>query len=141
MGELKAFMQPPVTDETKEIIISQRFTDEDGKVVPFKIRVISQEVNEAIRKRSSRPAKKNGMVVGESLDTEKFGKELIVACTVSPNFRDSELCSYYKTVDPLEVPGKMLTAGEYNKLIRAINIFNGFITDDGDDVEAEPAKN
>ena len=35
MGDIKAFLQPPVTDETQEVIISKRFKGEDGKPVPF----------------------------------------------------------------------------------------------------------
>lgn len=131
MGNLKAFMLPPVEEETKEVIISDRFKDGD-KPVPFVIRVISQETNEALRKRASHPVRRNGMVVSEEFDTSTYGKLLLQACVVSPNFKDAELCEYYKTKDPLEVPGKMLKAGEYNKLIKEINALNGFVETDND---------
>ena len=129
MGDLKAFMLPPVTDKTEDVIISDRFKDDKGNVQAFRIRVISQEINESLRKRASTPVKKNGTMVGETFDTIAYGRELIVAATTYPNFRDSSLCDFYKTKDPLEVPGKMLTAGEYNKLIKAINALNGFTED------------
>ena len=139
MGDLKAFMLPPVTDETEEVIISDRFKDEKGNVQAFKIRVLSQEINESLRRRSSTVVKKNGVRIGENLDTIAYGRELIVAATVYPNFRAEELCDYYKTKDPLDVPTKMLTAGEYNKLAKAINILNGFSEDP--DAAEEEAKN
>lgn len=72
----------------------------------------------------------------------KYGKLLINACVVTPNFKDSELCAYYKTVDPLEVPGRMLTVGEYNRLVRAIRELNELVTSDEDFYELdEEAKN
>ena len=129
MGDVKAFMQPPVTDKTEEVVISDRFKDDKGNVQAFKLRVISQEINEVLRKRAATPIKKNGTVIGENFDAIAYGRELIVAATVWPNFKASELCDFYKTKDPLDVPSKMLTAGEYNKLIKAINNLNGFTED------------
>lgn len=140
MSGLKAFMKPPVTDTTEDVIISDRFTDEDGKVQPFKIRIISQEINESLHNQASRPIKKNGVVVGSETDAAKYGNLLLVACVVSPNFKDSELCSYYKTKDPTDVPARMLTAGEYGRLIKAVNRINGFTVDEAETLEEE-AKN
>lgn len=139
---IKAFMQPPVEAETKKVIISARFTDENGEPQPFVIRVISQETNESLRRQAGKPIKKNGVVIGEDFDPIKYGRLLINACTVSPNFKDRELCEYYKTLDPLDVPGRMLTAGEYAKLVREINDLNGFTVKDEDmDELEEEAKN
>ena len=128
MGNIKAFMLPPVEEETKEVIISDRFKEGD-KVVPFVIRVISQETNEAIRNRASHPIRRNGTTVGMDFDTDLYGKLLLQECVAFPNFKDEELCKFYKTHDPLEVPGRMLRAGEYGKLIKEINILNGFTED------------
>lgn len=140
MGDLKAFMQPPVTDVTKDVVISERFKDENGKVQPFTIRVINQEVNDNIKRQCSMPMKKNGVVVGSTLDTDKYTKMLLQACTVTPNFKAVELCDFYKTRDSLEVPGRMLTAGEYNKLMKEINRLNGFVENE-DETLKEEAKN
>jgi hypothetical protein len=142
MSGLKAFMKPPVTDTTEDVIISDRFTDEDGKVQPFKIRIISQEIYESLHNQASRPIKKNGVVIGSQTDSAKYGNLLIVACVVYPNFKDSELCNYYKTKDPLDVPRRMLTAGEFNKLVKAVNRINGFdVGDDQAETLEEEAKN
>ena len=125
-------------DITKEIIISDRFK-EDGKPVPFKIRTISQAENDALVKK----AQKVDMVRGRRIqyqDDQKYTNALIVACTVQPDFRDAELCQAYGTLDPLEVPGKMLLSGETAKLVEAIMTLNGFTIQPPEE-EEEEAKN
>ena len=125
-------------DVTKEIIISDRFK-EDGKPVPFKIRTISQAENDALVKK----AQKVDMVRGRRIqyqDDQRYTNSLIVACTVQPDFRDAELCQAYGTLDPLEVPGKMLLSGETAKLVEAIMNLNGFAIQSPEE-EEEEAKN
>ena len=138
MGVLSAFLHPEPMDITKEIIISDRFK-EDGKPVPFKIRTISQAENDALVKK----AQKVDMVRGRRIqyqDDQKYTNSLIVACTVQPNFKDAELCQAYGTLDPLEVPGKMLLSGETAKLVEAILNLNGFSIQPPEE-EEEEAKN
>lgn len=138
MGVLSAFLHPEPMDITKEIIISDRFK-EDGKPVPFKIRTISQAENDALVKK----AQKVDMVRGRRIqyqDDQKYTNSLIVACTVQPDFRDAELCQAYGTLDPLEVPGKMLLSGETAKLVEAIMTLNGFTVQSPEE-EEEEAKN
>ena len=125
MGDIKAFLLPPVMEETKEAVITKRAKGPDGKPVPFVLRAIDQETNDKLIRRAQRTSKVNGQTVRE-LDTEKYGRLLISACVIEPNFKDAELCAYYKTVDPLDVPGKMLSSGEYAKLMQEINSLNGF---------------
>lgn len=141
MGNIKAFLQPPVMDETREVIISKRFKGADGKTVPFIIRVIDQETNNKLLRQATKKMKSNGQIMQE-LDSEKYGKLLVQACVVEPNFRDSELCAYYKTMDPLDVPGRMLTVGEYNRLVFAIKELNELVTSE-DELSAleDEAKN
>jgi len=127
MSNLKDFMVES-TEETREVIIP-RFKS------PFIIKTITEAENDAIRQASMKPTKN-----GRELDPARYSRELMLACVVSPNFRDTELCDFYKTLDPLEVPGRMLRAGEFNKLSRAISKLNGF--DDESDAELEEeAKN
>lgn len=141
MGDIKAFLQPPVTDETQEVIISKRFKGEDGKPVPFVIRVIDQATNNRLLKRATKKGKTRKQS-DQELDRTLYGKLLLEACVVSPNFKDADLCAYYKTNDPLDVPERMLSSGEYNRLIRAINHLNGFTdTDDEYEENEEEAKN
>ena len=141
MGDIKAFLLPPVMEETKEVVITKRAVDESGKPVPFVIRVIDQETNNRLVKQATRKTKMNGQLVRE-LDDDKYGKLLVSACVVSPNFKDSELCAYYKTADPLDAPGRMLTVGEYNRLVREIKKINDLVSDEEELNElTEEAKN
>lgn len=141
MGNIKAFLQPPIMEDTKKIVISDRFKDEKGEPVPFIIRAISQEVNDRITRQSTKRTKKQNMVIRE-LDDEKYMKLLIQACVVEPNFKDSELCAYYKTMDPLDVPGRMLSVGEYTRLAQEIREINGLLMSDEELEEVEEeAKN
>ena len=134
---LAAFLNPVSAEQTRQVVISKRFVGEDGNPVPFTIKTIMQKENEALRKKARRMETIRGQRV-ESMDSDRYNNMLIVACTVEPDFRDAELCKAYGTVDPLEVPGRMLTIGEANRLAREILDLNGF--DDLDEIEEE-AKN
>lgn len=128
MSKLSAFLNPVTSDEEKEIVISRRFVDEKGDPIPFRIRAITQAENDQIIKASKRSVKVNG-VMQEKLDTTEMSRRLVVEGTVYPDFRDSELCNGYGTMNPYEVPGKMLLAGEYSNLLAEINKLSGFDVD------------
>lgn len=135
MNSLNAFLHPVQGDETREIIISDRFCGEDGKPVPFKIRALTQEENAQLSRRSMRNVK-GGRRGEKDLDNNEYASRLVVAATVEPDFSSEAMCKAYGTMDPLEVPGKMLLAGEYKRLMDAIMELSRF----RDDVE-EDAKN
>lgn len=132
MGNLKAFLNPVQGTGPAEVIISKRFIGEDGKPVPFKIRPVTQEENDAITKRCMRQQKVNGQLV-ERLDPVAYARRLIVAATLEPDFQNEEICRAYGTADPTEVPGKMLLAGEYNRLNKEIMLLSGFEDDSVED--------
>ena len=48
MDNLYAFLHPVATEETKEVIISERFKNEDGSIQPFVIKALTQAENERI---------------------------------------------------------------------------------------------
>ena len=52
MSKLKAFLQPSVSGKTKEVVVSDRFVDEDGTIQPFVIQAISQEKNAELSENS-----------------------------------------------------------------------------------------
>ena len=62
MSKLKAFLQPPITGKTKEVVVSDRFVDENGTIQPFVIQAISQEKNAELSENS-----KNEKIVVASL--------------------------------------------------------------------------
>lgn len=130
MASLSAFLNPIIPDE-QEVIISKRFV-ENGEVVPFKIRPLTQEENNALIKQCT-VTKKTAKGLERKLDADKYSAALVVAATVEPDFRNADLCTAFGTMDPLQVPSKMLLAGEYQKLADAILLLSGI----GDEAEAE----
>lgn len=125
MSKLSAFLNPVSAGEKKEVVISNRFVDEKGAVVPFKIRAITQEENDEIIKKSTRRVKENGQTV-ERLDNVEFSRRMVVTATVEPDFTQKEMCEAYGVIDPTMVPGKMLLSGEYAKLMKEISALSGF---------------
>ncbi len=131
---LYAFLHPVDVQTEKEVYISDRFKDEDGKVVPFKIRALAQEETERLARQSRKVKKTDGQRV-EYVDDIELSHRIAVAATVSPDFTNTEICEAYGTLDPLEVVGRMLKAGEFKKLMDEISDFSGY-----DDLE-DRAKN
>ena len=135
MSNLSAFLHP-VLAEDQEIIISDRFRDEKGKPVPFKIKALTQEEVDAITKSCTTVRRDKAGRESRSFDSARFTKALVVAGTIEPDFRAKEICDAYGVVDPLLVPGKMLLAGEFAKLGDEIAKLSGI-----DDEPEEEAKN
>lgn len=125
MSKLSYFLHPAVSGEEKEIVISRRFRDDKGAPVPFRIRALTQEENEAITKQSTRRHKENGQII-ERLDSVDFTRRMVLAATVEPDFSAKELCDAYGVLDPLQVPSKMLLSGEFKNLVKAITELSGF---------------
>ena len=125
MSTLSAFLKPVKTTIEKEVVISDRFVGDDGEPVPFKVRAISQEENDALVRAATKMRNEGGRCV-ERLDSVEYAQRLIVAATVSPDFRAKDICEAYGVVSPLMVPGKMLLSGEYNRLMKAITELSEF---------------
>ena len=149
MSKLYDFLHPISVAEEKEVIVSRRFVqrddkgepilDKNGEMIPkpFKVKAISQAENDALVKAATLTYKDRTGAKVKDFDRQKYVRSLIVAGTKDPDFREKELCDAFGTLDPAEVPGKMLLAGEFQKLADAISELSGF---DDDDVEGE-AKN
>ena len=136
MSKLFAFLHPTVVHEEKEVFISDRFKDEEGKVVPFKVRALSQEENDAITRQSYRRVRgENGQMTKE-FDLITFRRKLAVAATV-PDFSESELCGAYGTMDATEVVARRLLPGEFALLNEKISEISGFSADDPTVTEAK----
>lgn len=138
MSKLNAFLHPvegPIQE--KEIIISKRFLDENGKPVPFKIRSLTQDENERLMKKATKKKKVNGQEV-EYRDDMQYSREIVLAATLEPDFSSEEMCKAYGVLDPSLVPSKMLMTGEYQRLVAAITDLSGL--NDSEDV-FESAKN
>ncbi len=128
MSGLSAFLNPTYTEQTAEVFVSDRFLDENGNPIPFKIKALNQETLELISKLSKKEQTIDGRKVSIVDKVAHLNRCLVEAC-VYPNFRDKELCEHYGTLDPIELPKKMLFVKEYEKLARAFLDLNGLSDD------------
>ncbi|GIQ63638.1 hypothetical protein PACILC2_22060 [Paenibacillus cisolokensis] len=92
MSSLKAFFAQNVqTNITEEFVVSERFKDESGKPIPWKIRTLSEAENEEIRKASTQYVKgKGGQRVPET-KPEIYLAKVAVASVVFPDLKDADL--------------------------------------------------
>lgn len=138
MSRFKAFLNPTYKEKTQKVVISDRFVDEDGNPEAFEIRTISQQVNNALIKKFTKEKTDKKGNTTQKLDNRAYANALIVACTIYPDFADSEICNAYGTMDPNDVPERMLLAGEYAQLTSAVMELNNF---KGTEEILEEAKN
>lgn len=136
MSRLSAFLNPEVREQTKEIVISDRFRDENGNPATVKIRSLSQSENEKLIASATRRIKKHG-VEEDYFDKILYNKRLVLESVVEPDLRSEELCRAYGVLDPLDVAGRMFWIGEHNKLLAEIAKISNISLD----LEAEEAKN
>ena len=129
MSSLSAFLNP-VKVENKEVIVSNRFV-ENGKVVPFVIRPISQEENKQLIKKYSKKDKKGQ----ETFDRTEYVSALTASAVVFPELANSELQSAYGVLGESALLQKMLFVGEYAELAQAVQSLSGLDEDVNDDIE------
>lgn len=137
MNELKAFFRESTNVQaTDEIIVSNRFKNENGEVIKFKIKSITQEENDELTRQCEKKHRdRTGQYAIES-DRKLYIAKLIVNSTVYPDFNNAELQNNYGVPgQPERLVRKMLTPGEYTNLLMAINAINGFDEDINETVE------
>ena len=136
MSKLEYFLNPTLQQETKEIVVSNRFKDEKGKLAKIKLRAITQAENDAlIKKCTYREKNRNGSIT-ETFDKEKYTAQLILNCIIEPNFKSEEFVSKMGTADPVDAIRKLFLPGEYATISEAILDLMGLTTNIG-----EQAKN
>lgn len=150
--DLKYFMRE-TEDEIVTVPGPESFKDEDGNVIDFEIKVLSQaeinEINAAYRRRSMATDKKgnpliaNGEVVWKTeKDSSKASRHMIVEALQYPNLKDSELMKYYKCVDITEMPLKVFpNPDDYQHVTRIVMQALGLMSKVNDDEELDDAKN
>lgn len=150
--DLKYFMRN-MEEETVTAPGPDSFRDENGKVIDFEIRVLSQEtinkINDAYRRRSIATDKKGNPLIamGEVVwktekDSAKASRHIIAEALQYPNLKDEELMSYYKCPDITEMPLKVFPkADEYQHVSRIVMQALGLMEPVNDEEELEAAKN
>ena len=135
---LSAFLKQNVKQiENEKVIVSERFIDENGDVIPFEVRVLTNDEDEQIRKQCTYkkqiPGKKYQYM--NETDYDKYVGMQAVACTVYPDLKDSSLQDSYGVMGELNLLKAMLTPGEYANYLGAVQKINGFDKDMEDIVD------
>lgn len=141
MSNLSAFLKPAYTERKIEIIIGDRFNDENGNPVPIVMKSLTQEQLNAIAKRSTHEKTVGGRVIAD-VDANEHLNRCLVASIVFPDLTSKELCNAYGTEDPVTLPPKMFLVDEYEKIAKAFAKLNGLKEEDGSlQVSGEITKN
>lgn len=150
--DLKYFMR----NTEPEIVTApgpDSFKDEEGNVIQFEIKVLSQEeinkINDNYRRRSMATDKKGNPLIalGEVIwktekDSARASRHMIAEALQYPNLKDPELMAYYKCNDISEMPLKVFPkADEYQHVSRIVMQALGLASAVNDDEDLNEAKN
>ena len=111
MGQEHFYRENRKDREEREVLLAER-TLADGGQMLWRIRPMSQRENESIWKRCGEDEKRyEAMVLAESV--------------VFPDLKDAALQNSYGVVGAERLLGKLLLAGEYDRLKEAVEEVNG----------------
>lgn len=130
MSSLSAFLHPEQTGN-KEVIVSERFK-EDGKVVPFVIRPLTQEENAVLLKQYRKVDKNSGTEIFNRIG---YNQAMVAAAVVEPDLNNAELQKAWGVLGPERVLTAMLYVGEYSRLMEEVQKLSGLDTDINDEIE------
>lgn len=133
MSDLSVFfMQNVETDTTEEFEVSKRFKDTVGNPVPWRLRSMTEEENEGIRKSVTRRVKGKGGLYTTETNHDEYIAKLAVSSVVFPNLKEAELQRSYGVMGAESLLRKMLLPGEYASLLEKVQELNGFDRDIND---------
>ena len=133
---LESFM---LKDEEQEIeyVASKRFKDKEGNYEKWKLKTITADENDAIRKQCYKQIQV-GKRMKQEFDTVRYLELLADKCVVYPDLHNVELQNHYGEMDAIKLLKKhLLNPGEYDDLMQKIQEINGYSLDDA----VEEAKN
>ena len=132
MSKLSAFFAQNVESTiTEEFVVSNRIKGEGGNPIPWQLRAISEDENEAIRKSCTRQTRVKGQMVQET-NGQAYMAKLVAACVVFPDLKDVELQNSYGVRGEEDLLRRMLLAGEYATLAEKVQELNGYDRDIND---------
>ena len=150
--DLKYFMR----SNEPEVVTApgpETFKDENGEVIQFEIKKLTQEeinrINDAYRKRSMATDKKGNPLIaaGEVVwktekDSARAARHMIVEALRYPDLKDPDLMKHYGCVDVTEMPLKVFSsADEYQHVSRIVMQALGLVAAVSDDEDLADAKN
>lgn len=102
-----------------KVVVSERFTNEDGSPIEWVLHPISTKLVEEITKRNTKTTIKNGKK--ESIvNEENLNAELLEAVVLYPSLNDAELQDSYGVSSANELLSVMLYPGETQVLTAAL---------------------
>jgi len=122
MDDIRCFLAGNAVKYTAaEVEISDRFCDEEGNPIPWKIKILTAKEMEGIKKACTVKVVNAATQKTElRTDEENMGRLLLEQCVLFPNLKSEELQNSYGVMDAAELAEAMLTPGEYAKLSKAI---------------------
>lgn len=121
--------------ENFEIVVSDRFIDEDGNPIAWTFRLLSaKEIDEL---KNAAIVKKNKSLL--KVDTKKLIVDTISETIIYPNLKSEELQNAYGAMNISELLDKMLEGREYERFTDKLMKAQGFMDDP--DVIIGDAKN
>jgi len=130
MSNLQAFFaQNAKAEIVDEVVVSDRFKDENGKPIPWKVRAITEAENEQLRKAATQYVKGPGGRRVAEIQPEAYMAKVVVSSVVFPDLKDAELQKSYGVLGAEDLLKKMLLSGEYARLVQAVQEINGFEKD------------
>lgn len=118
-----------------KVVVSERFTNEDGSPIEWVLHPISTKKVEEITKRNTKTTIKNGKkesVVNE----ENLNAELLEAVVLYPSLNDAELQDSYGVSSANELLSVMLYPGETQVLTNALQeVMSGTKANDIDELK------
>lgn len=136
MSKLMNFLiENSVEELTEEVPVGERFKDNEGNLLKFKIKAVPSDEFATLQKQCT-VTRKKGKV---EFDSKKFNEQIAINYTIDPNFRDAEAIKKLGVLTPEQLLNKTLLAGELTALVEAISKLSGF--DQDIDELREEAKN
>ena len=121
--------------ENFEIVVSDRFVDEDGNPVAWSFRLLSAKEIDDLK--NAAIVKKNKRLL--KVDTKKLIVDTISETIIYPNLKSEELQNAYGAMNISELLDKMLEGREYERFTDKLMKAQGFMDDP--DVIIGDAKN
>lgn len=150
--DLKYFMRS-LEPEVVTVPGPDSFKDENGEVIQFEIKKLTQEeitrINDNYRKhgiatdKRGNPLVANGEVIWKTeKDGAKASRHMIVEALQYPNLKDPELMKYYGCVDVTDMPLKVFNkADEYQHVSRLVMQALGLAAKNSEEEDLADAKN
>ena len=111
MGQECFYRENRKDREEREVLLTEMVTADGGQML-FRIRPMSQRENEDIWRRC-----------GE--DMKRYEKMVLAESVVFPDLKDVKLQNSYGVAGAERLLGKLLLAGEYDRLRQAVEEING----------------